>query len=337
MHTTNQQLQRRRRWFQFSFFAIFLLAPALNLLRFDLTETQLWILGFRWSLGIDAFVRGEATALQTAWSITWRGIIPVLTLVVGFLAVAYHFGRLYCGWLCPHFSLVETLNDLLHRATGKLSVWDKSPTPRPGRSADKRWWPVFLAACLVFGFMWAITLLTYLLPPAMVWGNLVQGTLTPNQSRFLGIGTLVFTLEFTLARHLFCRYGCAVGLFQSVAWMANPKAMVVSFTRNRARECKTCEVMSPRHLRRLPPEGALADLGAARQSAAPRGSACDHACPMRLNPRNIKRMMFACVQCGQCLDACDTTQTDQGRTPTLEWKVGLDAVRETMRQRREDP
>ena len=309
-HTSKQQLQRRRRWFQFSFFAIFLLAPALNLLRFDLTETQLWVLGFRWSLGIEAFLHGQASALETAWSIVWRGIFPVVTLVVAFLTVAYHFGRLYCGWLCPHFSLVETLNDLLHRATGKLSVWDKSPTPRPGRSADKRWWPVFLAACLVFGFVWAITLLTYLLPPALVWGNLVDGTLTPNQARFLAVGTLVFTLEFTLARHLFCRYGCAVGLFQSLAWMANPKGMVVSFTRERARECKTCD--------------------------APRGSACDHTCPMRLNPRNIKRMMFACVQCGQCLTACDATQTDQGRTPTLEWKVGLDAVRETMRQRRED-
>ena len=304
------QLQRRRRWFQAVFFAIFLLAPALNLLRFDLNETQLWVLGFRWSLGIDAFLRGEATAVQTAWAIVWRGILPVLTVITVFLAVAYRFGRLYCGWLCPHFSLVETLNDLLHRATGKLSVWDKSPTPRPGRTADKRWWPLFLAACLVFGFTWAITLLTYLLPPVEIWGNLVHGTLTANQARFLGVGTLVFTLEFMLARHLFCRFGCAVGLFQSLAWMANPKGMVVSFTRERARECRTCD--------------------------APRGSACDNACPMRLNPRNIKRMMFACVQCGQCLTACDTSQSAQGRTPTLEWKVGLDAVRETLRQRREE-
>lgn len=331
-----QQLQRRRRWLQCSFFAVFLLAPALNLLRFDLTETQLWVLGLRWSLGIDAFVRGEATALQTAWAITWRGILPVLTLVVGFLAVAYRFGRLYCGWLCPHFSLVETLNDLLHRASGKLSVWDRSPTPRPGRTADKRWWPVFLGACVLFGFVWAITLLTYLLPPAMVWGNLVQGTLTPNQARFLAVGTLVFTLEFTLARHLFCRYGCAVGLFQSVAWMANPRAMVVSFMRPRAKECKTCEVMPPGGPRQLPARGAHADRVAARPSPGLHGSACDHACPMRLNPRNIKRMMFACVQCGQCLQACDSTQTDQGRTPTLEWKIGLDAVRETLRQRREE-
>jgi len=330
-----QQLQRRRRWLQLSFFAVFLLAPALNLLRFDLTETQLWVLGFRWSLGIDAFLHGQATATQTAWSIIWRGILPVLALIVGFLSVAYHYGRLYCGWLCPHFSLVETLNDLLHRATGKLSVWDKSPTPRAGRHADKRWWPVFLAACLVFGFLWAITLLTYLLPPVLVWGNLVHGTLSANQFHFLAVGTLVFTLEFTLARHLFCRYGCAVGLFQSLAWMANPKAMVVSFTRTRARECKTCEVMPANRVPLAPATPALARTGPIWRPAVPSGSACDHACPMRLNPRNIKRMMFACVQCGQCLSACDATQTHQGRTPTLQWKIGDEAVRETMRHKRE--
>ena len=159
--------------------------------------------------------------------------------------------------------------------------------------------------------------------------------MSPNQARFLGVGTLVFTLEFTLARHLFCRYGCAVGLFQSLAWMANPKAMVVSFTRSRARECKTCEVMPTSRSKTLSAETPRTQPHPLGQRPVPSGSACDHACPMRLNPRNIKRMMFACVQCGQCLDACDATQTDQGRTPTLEWKVGLDAVRETLRQKRE--
>lgn len=302
-------LQRRRRWLQGSFMALFLLAPALNLLRFDLNETQLWVLGMRWSLGIDAFLRGEATAVQTGWAILWRGFLPALGLIAIFLGIAYRYGRLYCGWLCPHFSMVETLNDLLHRATGKFSIWDNSPTPHATRQPNARWWPFFLTACLVCGFAWAITLLTYLLPPAEIWGNLWHGTLTANQMRFLAIGTLVFTLEFTLARHLFCRFGCAVGLFQSLAWMANRKGMVVSFARDRARECRTCD--------------------------SPRGSACDHGCPMRLHPRNIKRMMFSCVQCGQCLTACDTTQGQQGRTPTLEWKIGLDAVKETLRQRRD--
>jgi flavoprotein len=79
--------------------------------------------------------------------------------------------------------------------------------------------------------------------------------------------------------------------------------MVVAFERPRARECKTCT------------------------------SPCNDVCPMRLQPRNIKRMMFSCVQCGQCLQACEQSQTAQARTPVLEWKVGADAVRETLRQR----
>jgi heterodisulfide reductase subunit C len=57
---------------------------------------------------------------------------------------------------------------------------------------------------------------------------------------------------------------------------------------------------------------------------------------MRLKPRNIKRMMFSCVQCGQCLSACDASQTAQQRTPTLQWQVGEQALRETLRQRAEE-
>jgi polyferredoxin len=304
------KLQKWRTATQTGFFVLFLLAPALDLLRFDLTETQLWFLGQRWSLGIDALAHGQIDATTAALQIVWRAFIPGLILVAVFLGVAYRYGRLYCGWLCPHFSMVEGLNTVLQRACGKLSVWDKSPTPRPGTAPNARWWPVFGLSCALMGFTWAITLLTYLLPPSVIWGGLLHGTLTPNQTRFLLIASTLFTLEFAFARHLFCRFGCAVGLFQSLAWMANPKGMVVAFARERARECKTCD--------------------------QPRGSACDNACPMRLNPRNIKRMMFSCVQCGQCLTACDATQQAQERTPTLEWQVGVDALRETLRQRQRD-
>jgi polyferredoxin len=166
-------------------------------------------------------------------------------------------------------------------------------------------------SCAFFGFLWATTLLTYLLPPAQIWSNLVHGTLTPNQARFIAIGSTVFTLEFLFARHLFCRFGCAVGLFQSLAWMANPRGLVIAFDRNRARDCRSCST-----------------------ERAPGGAACDHACPMRLTPRNIKRHMFACVQCGQCITECESSHAAQQRQPNLEWAVGVDALRETLRQRR---
>ena len=82
-------LQQRRRWLQGAFMVLFLLAPSLNLFRFDLNETQLWVLGMRWSLGIGAFQRGEASAMQTGWAILWRGFLPALGLVAVFLGIAY--------------------------------------------------------------------------------------------------------------------------------------------------------------------------------------------------------------------------------------------------------
>lgn len=302
------QLQKLRRAAQAGFFLLFVLAPALNLLRFDLYDAQLWFIGMRWSLGIDALANAEINPTQAGISIVLRALLPAIVFITVFLGIAYRYGRLYCGWLCPHFSAVETLNDLLHRACGKLSLWDRSATPHANVKPNARWWPLFALSCAVMGFLWAITLLTYLLPPAVIWGGLIQGTLTPNQTRFIVIGSLVFTAEFAFARHLFCRFGCAVGLFQSLVWMTNPRGMVVAFARDRARDCRSCD--------------------------PPRGSACDNACPMRLNPRNIKRLMFSCVQCGQCLSACDTSQQAQAREPTLQWQVGVEALRETLRQRR---
>lgn len=326
MQTDTARLQAWRRRTQTGFFILFLLAPALNLLRFDLNETQLWFLGFRWSLGIDALVHGEVSAQQAALNLLLRAFLPGVLFVAVFLGIAYRYGRIYCGWLCPHFSAVEALNNLLHRACGKLSIWDRVRTQRSGIEPSAQWWPLFGLSCLIMGFLWAITLLTYLLPPSVIWGGLVTGNLTPNQLRFISVGTTVFTLEFAFARHLFCRFGCAVGLFQSLAWMANPRGMVVAFTRERARDCKSC---------REETHGGQNLSSAAVLTALP-GNACDATCPMRLRPRNIKRLMFSCVQCGQCLSACDTTQTAQNRTPTLQWQIGEAALRETLRQRRDE-
>jgi ferredoxin-type protein NapH len=84
-----QRLQRCRRATQLGFFALFLLAPALDLLRFDLHEAQLWLLGAALgTLGIDAFLRRPGHATDVALGIVLRGMLPALLLVGGFLAVA---------------------------------------------------------------------------------------------------------------------------------------------------------------------------------------------------------------------------------------------------------
>jgi ferredoxin-type protein NapH len=74
------------------------------------------------------------------------------------------------------------------------------------------------------------------------------------------------------------------------------QAMVVGYQRERARDCAGCQ------------------------------SFCDHVCPMRLKPRNINRLMFACTQCGQCIDACATVQRDHPEGSLLNWIADQQAL-----------
>lgn len=298
---TTDTLQRRRRAFQIGFFALFVLAPPLDLLRFDLTRGHAVLLGMDWTLGIDALITGEGSAAGAVFNLFWRGFIPLFGTAALLLWVAWRFGRLYCGWLCPHFSVVETINGLMRRASGRPSVWERTPLPqRQADGSQQRpnpwYWLPTLFAVFFFAALWAVALLTYLLPPAEVWGNLVSGQLTLRQGLFIGVATAVFSIEFTFARHLFCRFGCAVGLFQSLSWMGNDRAMVVGFDRNRADSCQACN------------------------------NACDNACPMRLKPRTIKRKMFTCTECAQCISACTTVQGGDPAHSLLRWVDGADAL-----------
>lgn len=304
LRASGASTQRRRLLWQMGFFILFVAAPLFDLLRFDLTLGHAFFLGLPWRLGIDDFIAGRIGAAEAAANVMLRLFLPIFLAGGALIYAAWRWGRLYCGWLCPHFSVVETINRMMRRASGKQSLWDRKPGPtrNPDGSEtkpDARWWLALVPLSVFFAFVWAVVLLTYLLPPFEVYGNLLHGSLTRNQALFIGVGTGVLSVEFLFARHLFCRYACAVGLFQSLAWMANRRAMVVGFERRRAADCASCRAL----------------LGAQH-------SACDHVCPMRLKPRNIKQFMFACTQCGQCIDACDKVQRDNPQGTLLRWVEG---------------
>jgi len=281
---------------------LFVLAPPLDILRIDLTRGHAILLGMDWTLGIDGLVSGERSTLEAAVNLFWRGFLPLIGGAALFLWVAWRYGRLYCGWLCPHFSVVEMINKLMRRASGKPSIWERQRLPelQPDGSREQPngwYWVPTLVAVFGFAFLWAVVLLTYLLPPAEIYGNLLSGELTLRQSLFIGAATFALSVEFLLARHLFCRYGCAVGLFQSLSWMANNRAMVVGFDAGRAGGCRTCN------------------------------NACDNVCPMRLKPRTIKRKMFTCTECAQCISACTQVQGGEPAQSLLRWVEGEQALR----------
>lgn len=298
-------LQRYRVFTQISFFILFTVTPIFDLFRYDLTLKHAYILTHPWHIGIDDLIAGTDEPLTAAVNLIFFLFLPILGTLALIIGVAWKWGRLYCGWLCPHFSVVETINRLMLLASGKHSVWEKKQTPpwEPDGTPsprDKRYWLAVVPAAIGFAFAWAIVGLTYLMPPFQVYEGLMTFNLLRGEVIFLAAATTVLSLEFLFARHLFCRYGCAIGIFQSFAWMVNKKAMVVGFERKRLTDCASC---SQGH-----------------------GSACDAICPMRLKPRNLKRWMFACTQCGQCISACGTVNRSNPNGQLLHW-VSNDAAR----------
>lgn len=303
--SVDPKLQLKRRVFQTSFFLLFIIAPILNLFRLDLNLGHFIFLGQNWTLGLDSIQAGEGSSVDAAFNIITRAFLPLLAIVGLFAWTSWKYGRLYCGWLCPHFSVVEMVNSLMRKASGKFSLWDKKKSIHNIDGAEintdkKYWWLVFIAVT-GFAFMWAVVFLTYLLPPKEIYSNLIHFTLTRNQFIFIGAATILLTIEFMFARHLFCRFACAVGVFQSLVWMANKKAMVVSFERENAVRCHGCHI------------------------------ACEDECPMRLKPRSIKRHMFNCTECGRCLNACEQVQLEKNMPSLLTWKDGQSAFQESDR------
>lgn len=298
-------LQRYRVLAQIGFFALFTLTPIFDLFRYDLTEKHAYFLTMQWHLGIDDLIAGRVEPRTAAVNIILYLFLPLLGTAALIIGIAWKWGRLYCGWLCPHFSVVETINRLMLVATGKHSLWDKNQTPpwEPDGTPtprDPRYWFLVVPAAIGFAFAWAVVGLTYLMPPFQVYHGLLNFSLYRGEVIFLSAVTTVLTLEFLFARHLFCRYGCAIGIFQSFAWIVYKKAMVVGFDRKRLLDCASC--------------------------LNGHGSACDAVCPMRLKPRNVKRWMFACTQCGQCVSACGTVNRNNPDGQLLRW-VSNDAAK----------
>ncbi|WP_341582682.1 4Fe-4S binding protein [Marinobacter metalliresistant] len=282
-------LQKKRLLTRTGFFLLFLLAPVLNIFRYDLTETHFVLFGFPLSFNLELAWVSQSSPAEVAGQILVWFILPFILLVPLVLWIAWKWGRIYCGWLCPHFSVVETINHLMTRVTGRPTLYEAL---RKGRRGKALHWAGLVLVSALIGFSWALAMLSYLLPPIPLYTDLVTGNLTFYPAIFLAVATSLFTLDFLFARHLFCKYGCAFGVVQSIAWMTNGKGRVVTFDTKRAAACRDCT------------------------------RACDEACPMRLPTRSHKRAKFTCTQCLQCVSACREVQKDNPEGSLLSWEPG---------------
>lgn len=294
MSVKQSSMQRLRFFTRIIFFLLFLLAPPLDLLRFDPLLGAIIFFGQQHPLWLETPLRCDPGISPAFVQLLIRILIPIL-IALGFASwLAWRYGRLYCGWLCPHFPAVEVIDSFMKKALGRRSLWSKKSSTNASLAARSRlartaWWGLIALAAIGSAFVWAVALLSYIWPPSEVYQAVLSASPSRFQLVFLSTATLLFSLDLLFARHLFCRYLCSVGLFQSLLWMSNKAALRVGFKRERVKECISCQVD------------------------------CEQACPMQLKPRASKRHLLSCTQCGLCLQACEQVQNANPRGSLLNW------------------
>ena len=195
------RLHRSRRALQVVTSLIFIAAPFVGLLRFDLDVGHLVLFGTQFGLG----------DLQAIYAL----LILVTVLI---FAGALLYGRIYCGWMCPQTTLSELVEAIERRVHKRL----KAKGVAKGVAA--------FTTVLVSAFVSA-SLVSYFLSPAMRWPLPRLAVIS------WGITTVVL-IGFLFLRHQFCLLVCPYGLLQNI--IQDRRTLGVAFDTARRDECTNC-------------------------------------------------------------------------------------------------
>ncbi len=263
------------------FWALMLLSPVFDIFRMDVISQKLIALGQSYPLNPQTLL--------------W---LPLgffsCVLIIAFMSTL--FGRLFCGWVCPH----NTLTEWTHPVRVLIGL-------KPKPFYLKQWetkYPWLKAVNVAFSLLWgaAITymistlFLFYFVPISWWYQNLIQGTLEP--VIWMGQGLMMLIGFFMLyAGHEFCRSACPYGLAQSLSaylsakWV--PMEIRYKFGENLS-ACKSCQ-------------------------------ACKTACPVEIDPRLPENLLVGvgegCFNCGECIDACTYVRGAQNAEGLLTFKI----------------
>lgn len=264
-----------RRFSQITFILLILLAPVLNILRYDSATKELIVFGSVWSLGIKKLIADHSLsgATQVTLIILLKAILPWLFILSVFPLLGLLAGRFFCGWLCPEGALFELADYLMLKLIGRRSL-SKKPND-PDIKTEKRFLFIMitLLSLVSIPIISGIALTGYFIAPKTIWHQITNMDFTFGvKAGIIGV-SLYMLITSIFVRHLLCRYVCAAGLMQMLFGWVSPISLRLKMDVLRLSECTDCK-------------------------------GCEKACFMNVLPRKNKKDI-SCVNCGACIVACD--------------------------------
>ncbi len=209
--------------------------------------------------------------------------VPLLTYVT--------IGPVWCGWACPQSFLTEMANALTTRFLGKradVRVDGAGMIVAPTKNRLTRW--LALAGLLLIpSFLLGVLVLMGFYSSAEVWGFLL-GTAKrqTNMAVMLGFSVSLFFIDIAVIRYFLCDYACFYRMGQRL--FQTKEVLHIGYDTDRAAACVKCHC-------------------------------CATVCPTRIEPNRIK-LHDICIDCGECIDACDRLHQRGGDQGLLHFARG---------------
>lgn len=216
-----------------------------------------------------------------------------ITIASGLVLLYSSAGTVFCGWACPQNILAEWANNLTHRLLGKRAEVSMSgEAPRVAAAKNKVTnWLLLVLAFLGTAMFFALIPLFYFYPPAMVWHFITfqpDAHLARSLYWIYAVCTLILFVDIAVIRHFWCRFSCIYRVWQHT--FKTSQTLHVAYDASRAAECAKCNY-------------------------------CATSCFIDLDPRKTD-IFDSCINCGECIDACNRLHAKQGSPGLLRFELG---------------
>jgi len=244
--------------------------------------------------GVFRIDLSSATFIILGHEIWWSNFIFSiglgLVLVTAPILTYKTVGIMWCGWACPQNAISEWANNLTQKMLGKRASVDIGETLQVAASKNKlvNWLAlglIFLLASIVL----SIIPFLFFYSLAETWGIVIH-PVGANKSTLIFFGMIVFMMfvNIVVVRHAFCDYACFYRIGQRI--FKTNKALHVSYDASRSSDCTKCNY-------------------------------CATSCVTKIEPTNIAAY-DSCINCGECIDACNRLHQKSGTQGLLSFKLG---------------
>ncbi len=222
-------------------------------------------------------------------------VVGLWLAVASGLVITYSMlGMVFCGWACPQNTLSEWANEMTHRWLGRRAevTLDGAKMDVAQRKNTPLNWLILGALYWGGAMLLALIPLFYFYPPDVVWSFVTfreDERLAGSLHYIYFVFTLIIFLNIAFIRHFMCRFMCIYKIWQH--GFKTKDTLHIAYDASRKADCEKCSKL------------------------------CEAQCFLGLDPKNTETY-DACINCGECIVACDAVHAKKGEPGLLRFEVG---------------